>query len=157
MLSAGCGSSEASQEPSREDRGEAPAADAASYPIPEVAREIEPSVVQVNVSTIQTTPYGPQEAEGLGSGVVYREDGHIITNAHVVGGARTVNVAFADGSVEPGRVLGSDPYTDIAVVKVDREDAYRPRTSGVAISTSGSSPWPWAAPPVSSPPSPPAS
>jgi prepilin-type processing-associated H-X9-DG protein len=121
LLSAGCGSSEASQEPSREDRGEAPAADAASYTVPEVAREIEPSVVQVNVSTIQTTPYGPQEAEGLGSGVLYREDGHIITNAHVVGGARTVNVAFADGSVEPGRVLGSDPYTDIAVVKVDRE------------------------------------
>lgn len=120
LLTVGCESSEASQEPPQEDRGEAPAAGAASYPVPEVAREIEPSVVQVNVSSIQTTPYGPQEAEGLGSGVIYRENGHIITNAHVVEGVRTVNVAFADGSVETGRVVGADPYTDIAVVKVDR-------------------------------------
>lgn len=122
LFAAGCGSSEASQEPSQGNRSEATAASAASYPVPEVAREIEPSVVQVNVSTIQTTPYGPQEAEGSGSGVIYRENGHIITNAHVVEGARTVNVAFADGSVETGRVVGSDPYTDIAVVKVDREN-----------------------------------
>lgn len=118
LLAAGCGSSEASQESRAE--AETPAANGASYPVPGVAREIEPSVVQVNVSSIQTTPYGPQEAEGSGSGVIYREDGHIITNAHVVEGARTVNVAFADGSVETGRVVGSDPYTDIAVVKVDR-------------------------------------
>ena len=122
MLATGCGSGEASQKPSQEARGEASATSAASYPVPEVAREIEPSVVQVNVSSIQTTPYGPQEAEGLGSGVIYREDGHIITNAHVVRGARTVNVAFADGSVETGRVVGADPYTDIAVVKVDRNN-----------------------------------
>ena len=122
VLATGCGSSEASQAPSQEVRGEAPAANTASNPVPEVAREIEPSVVQVNVSSIQTTPYGPQEAEGLGSGVIYRKDGHIITNAHVVEGARTVNVAFADGSVETGSVVGSDPYTDIAVVKVDRNN-----------------------------------
>lgn len=91
-------------------------------PVAEVAREVEPSVVQVNVSAIKTTPYGPREAGGTGSGVVYREDGHIVTNAHVVEGARTVNVAFADGSVETGRVVGVDPYTDIAVVKVDRNN-----------------------------------
>ncbi len=89
-------------------------------PVAEVARRIEPSVVQVNVSSIQTSPYGPREAQGLGSGVIYREDGHIITNNHVVAGADTVNVAFADGSVEKGEVVGGDPYTDIAVVKVDR-------------------------------------
>ncbi len=90
------------------------------WPVAEVAGRIEPSVVQVNVSSIQTTPYGPREAQGLGSGVVYREDGYIITNNHVVAGADTVNVAFADGSVEKGKVVGGDPYTDIAVVKVDR-------------------------------------
>ena len=122
MLATGCGSSEASQDASQGGEGEAPAANTTPYPVPEVARKIEPSVVQVNVSSIQTTPYGPQEAEGSGSGVIYREDGHIITNAHVVEGARTVNVAFADGSVETGRVVGSDPYTDIAVVEVDRSN-----------------------------------
>ena len=101
--------------PAAED---APAAEVS--PVAEVARRIEPSVVQVNVSSIQTSPDGPREAQGLGSGVIYREDGYIITNNHVVAGADTVNVAFADGSVEKGEVVGGDPYTDIAVVKVDR-------------------------------------
>ena len=119
LLAAGCGSGGTSQEASQEGGGGS-SAKTAPYPVPGVAREVEPSVVQVNVSSIQTTPYGPQEAEGGGSGVIYREDGHIITNAHVVEGARSVNVAFADGSVETGRVVGTDPYTDIAVVKVDR-------------------------------------
>lgn len=92
-------------------------------PIIEVARRIEPSVVQVNVSSIQSSPDGSsQEAEGLGSGVIYDKDGYIITNAHVVEGAEAVNVALADGSVESGQVVGSDSFTDIAVVKVDRRD-----------------------------------
>ena len=55
-----------------------------------------------------------------GTGFVWDAAGHIVTNNHVVAGADTVNVAFADGSVERGRVVGGDPYTDIAVVKVDR-------------------------------------
>jgi len=78
-------------------------------------------VVQINTEAIQTTPYGTQEeARGLGSGVIYREDGHIVTNNHVVEGANEVNVAFADGTTERGEVVGTDPYTDLAVVKVDR-------------------------------------
>ncbi len=92
-----------------------------TWPVAQVAAEVEPSVVQVNVETIQTTPLGPQEARGLGSGVIYREEGYIITNSHVVEGASTVNVAFADGSVEKAEVVGDDPFTDIAVVKVGRE------------------------------------
>ncbi len=118
LLAAGCaGGAAGAQEDAPAER-EVPAGDVS--PVAEVARKIEPSVVQVNVSSIQTSPYGPQEAEGLGSGVVYREDGYIITNNHVVDGADTVNVAFADGSVEKGEVVGGDPYTDIAVVKVGR-------------------------------------
>jgi serine protease Do len=94
----------------------------AVWPVAEVAGRMEPSVVQVNVEAIQTTSHGPQEAQGIGSGVIYREDGYIITNNHVVEGAREVNVAFANGSVETGEVVGTDPYTDIAVVKVDKQD-----------------------------------
>ena len=79
--------------------------------------------MQVNVQAIQVTPFGRQErAEGLGSGVIYRRDGYIITNSHVVQDAREVNVAFADGSTERGEVVGSDPSTEIAVVRVDRDD-----------------------------------
>ena len=89
----------------------------------EVARKIEPSMVQINVSSIRTSPYGRQEAGGLGSGVIYREDGHLITDNHVVEGPDAVNAAsFADGSVEKGEVVGGDPYADIAVVKADRGD-----------------------------------
>jgi serine protease Do len=84
---------------------------------------MSPSVVQVNVQAIQVSPFGRQErAEGLGSGVIYRRDGYIITNSHVVQDAREVNVAFADGSTERGEVVGSDPSTEIAVVRVDRDD-----------------------------------
>ena len=52
--------------------------------------------------------------------MIYREDGYIITNSHVVQNATEVNVAFADGSVEEGEVVGTDPFTDVAVVRVDR-------------------------------------
>jgi len=89
-------------------------------PIAQVASQVSPSVVQVNVREVQATPFGPQEGEGVGSGVIYRKDGYIVTNAHVVQDSNRVNVAFADGSTERGNVVGKDETTDIAVVKVDR-------------------------------------
>lgn len=90
-------------------------------PVAQVASQVSPSVVQVNVEAVQETPFGTQEQEGLGSGVIYRQDGYIITNAHVVRDASEVNVAFADGTTEVGEVVGADPRTDIAVVRVDRD------------------------------------
>jgi serine protease Do len=89
-------------------------------PVARVAAQVEPSVVQVNVHAVQQTPFGTQEGEGLGSGVIYSEDGYILTNNHVVEGASEVNVAFADGTTEQGEVVGTDPATDLAVVRVDR-------------------------------------
>ena len=90
-------------------------------PVARVAAAVSPSVVQVNVEVSQQTPLGTQRGEGLGSGVIYREDGHIITNDHVVRGASDVEVAFADGSTEPAEVVGADPNSEIAVLKVDRD------------------------------------
>ncbi len=127
LLLAGC-SVEGAAGDSETDSANAPEAQTGSmatgassvWPVADVAAEVEPSVVQVNVEAIRTTPFGPQEASGSGSGVIYREDGYIITNAHVVEGARSVNVAFADGTVEQGRVVGTDSFTDLAVIKVDR-------------------------------------
>ncbi len=110
----GGGAEAAAAQPSNEASGD-------DWPMVEVAAEVEPSVVQVNVEAIRTTPFGPQEAQGLGSGVIYREDGYIVTNNHVVERADEVNVAFADGSTERGEVVGTDPFTDLAVVKVDRD------------------------------------
>jgi S1-C subfamily serine protease len=99
----------------------APGAVPGDEPVAQVAAEVEPSVVQVNVSGVERTPFGPQKQEGIGSGVIYRSDGYIITNNHVVEGARTVEVAFADGTTEQGEVVGTDPITDLAVIKVNRD------------------------------------
>ena len=91
-------------------------------PVARVASQVAPSVVQVNVQAVQETPFGTQEGEGVGSGVIYRRDGFVITNNHVVEGASEVNVAFADGTTEQGEVVGTDPATDLAVVRVDGRD-----------------------------------
>jgi len=96
-------------------------------PVAQVAAQVSPSVVQVNVQAVQETPFGPQEGQGVGSGVIYRSDGYIITNNHVVAPpgsspSEEVNIAFADGSTEQGEVVGRDPSTEIAVVRVNRDD-----------------------------------
>lgn len=68
-----------------------------------------------------TTPQGPQEffRQGAGSGFVWDKDGHIVTNNHVVAGADKIRVTFADGTTVPGEVVGADPDSDLAVLKVD--------------------------------------
>jgi serine protease Do len=99
----------------------APGAVPGDEPVAQVAAEVEPSVVQVNVSGVERTPFGTQKQEGIGSGVIYRSDGYIITNNHVVEGARTVEVAFADGTTEQGEVVGTVQITDLAVIKVNRD------------------------------------
>jgi S1-C subfamily serine protease len=91
-------------------------------PVALIASQVGPSVVQVNVKVAQDTLYGPQSGEGVGSGVIYRKDGYIVTNNHVVERANEVNVAFADGTTEPAEVVGRDPDTEIALLRVDRDD-----------------------------------
>ena len=124
VLLVGC--SEEKPGPREENVAQAPAQASqrvpGDEPVAQVASQIEPSVVQVNVEAIQTTPFGTQRGEGVGSGVIYREDGYIITNNHVVEGANEVNIAFADGTTARAKVVGHDPRTEIAVVRVNRDD-----------------------------------
>jgi S1-C subfamily serine protease len=94
----------------------------ADEPVAQVASQVGPSVVQVNVDVTQNTPFGPQSEEGIGSGVIYRDDGYIVTNNHVVEGATDLSVAFADGTTEPAEVVGRDPRTEMGVIRVDRND-----------------------------------
>lgn len=70
-------------------------------------------------------PEGGKQAprNGLGSGFIISEDGEIVTNHHVVDGAESVVVKFADGRSLDATVIGSDPMTDIALLKVDSEEA----------------------------------
>jgi len=64
-----------------------------------------------------------QQVQGVGSGFVISPDGYIVTNDHVAGSATLITVAFPDGSQLPGTLVGTDPETDIAVVKVEPEEA----------------------------------
>jgi serine protease DegQ len=83
---------------------------AAAGDIPALVRKVEPSVVTIS------------QDQGTGSGVIWSKDGVVVTNAHVVGNAQQVEVAFFDGQRADGRVRATDPDTDLAVVDVDRSD-----------------------------------
>jgi serine protease DegQ len=91
-------------------RANASAQAAAAGDIPGIVRRVEPSVVTI------------AHDEGTGSGVVWSGDGVVVTNAHVVGDVREVEVAFFDGKRADGRVRATDPDTDLAVVDVERRD-----------------------------------
>ncbi len=79
--------------------------------LPELFSKVEQSVVQITVQK--------GNARGVGSGFVYDKQGHIVTNYHVIEGASRVTVTFLDGTSYRASIVGSDPYTDLAVVKVD--------------------------------------
>jgi len=78
-----------------------------------VAEAVSPSVVHVGIS--RGEGFGPG---GSGSGWVFDEQGHIVTNAHVVRDARLIRVQFSDGRISPAEIIGIDPFTDIAVIRV---------------------------------------
>lgn len=72
----------------------------------------------VRIDSSRTLRSGRQVPRGTGSGFIFRSDGLILTNAHVVNGTDTVTVTLKNGSEFTGRVLGSDRQTDVAVVKI---------------------------------------
>lgn len=81
-----------------------------------IAAAVVPTVVQVDIEG--GGPLG--QGTGNGSGVIYRSDGHVLTNHHVVEAADTVEVVLADGTRLPAEVVGTDPDNDLAVIRVDR-------------------------------------
>ncbi len=120
VLLAGC--SEKQSAAQEDDTARSPSRIPADEPVAQVASKVGPSVVQVNVKSVEQTPLGTQRGEEIGSGVIYRPDGYIVTNNHVIEGATNVNVAFADGTIEDASVVGTDPNTEIAVLRVVRDD-----------------------------------
>ncbi len=95
-----------------------------------IADSIEPSVV--HIETADENGFGG--AYSSGAGWIYDTEGHLVTNAHVVKTARRVTVEFYSGRVVEGSVIGSDVYTDIAVVRVDSSQTTFPAVrSGVRL------------------------
>ena len=84
---------------------------------------VNPSVVNIVVTVegedIQANLNNPFPAQGQGSGFVVDSEGHIVTNNHVIQEAQKVEVTFYDGTTVEARVIGFDPDSDLAVVKVD--------------------------------------
>lgn len=91
--------------------------------ISSVYGRVSPSVVHIT-SQQQTFSmfYGVVPQEGTGSGFVYDNTGHIVTNNHVVADAAQVSVLLSDGTRLPAEVVGTDPYYDLAVLHVDAPD-----------------------------------
>jgi S1-C subfamily serine protease len=93
----------------------------------DVYRRSEGGVVQVSVTNVVESEDPlfripqQQQPRGLGSGFVIDKSGHIVTNFHVIEGADEVEVSFSNGEEMPASVVGSDPSTDIAVLKVDAD------------------------------------
>lgn len=76
-----------------------------------------PAVVNITIYGLQGSQVAPL---GQGSGFVYDESGRIVTNDHVVEGAEQIEVTFSDGTIRVAEVIGQDPNSDLAVVKVDQ-------------------------------------
>src|SRR2546429_206409 len=100
----------------------------AASPWVELARTLKPAVVNISTKRVDKSNQSfdqffggrPRRAvRGLGSGFVINPNGLIVTNNHVVDGATEIKVTLADGRELPGRVLGRDPKTDIALLKVE--------------------------------------
>jgi S1-C subfamily serine protease len=94
--------------------------DAYSRAVVSTAERISPSVVKIDITQTARTRSGEtQERHGGGSGFVFTPDGLILTNSHVVHDAAKISVSFPDGRHFPARIIGDDPATDLAVIRVD--------------------------------------
>jgi serine protease Do len=97
-------------------------------PIPQIAADVRPAVVQViNIIKTWYPDAGVRtEDQAFGSGVYFDERGYVVTNYHVIEGADMVDVMLLDGSRLPAQLVGYDDGTDIAVLKVEEKIDARP-------------------------------
>jgi putative serine protease PepD len=97
------------------------AATNASLSVSQIYNRTNKGVVEITVTSAgQTTPFGgSQSQQAQGSGFVYDDSGHIVTNQHVVGGANSISVRFWNGASYKATLVGSDASTDLAVIQVD--------------------------------------
>ena len=120
--------------------------DAYSRAVITAAEKVSPSVVYIEVeqrvsNRSPKNPRRPQERRGSGSGFIFTPDGFILTNSHVVHGAKKIEVTLADGHKHLADLIGDDPDTDLAVIRINAPnlmpaqlgEAYRIRVGQLVI------------------------
>ena len=94
----------------------------------EVVEKVGPAVVMITTTKlVEVNDFffglvGYREVQGLGSGVIFRKDGYILTNNHVISKAEKIIVILSDGRSFAAQVVGADPLTDLAVIKISGEN-----------------------------------
>ncbi len=121
LLLVGCSSDEGAQ-----SIGVGQASTGIELTTPELVRVLTPSVVHI---AAEVDLFNQRTSRGVGTGVIVDEQGHILTNNHVVEGARLITVTLNDGRVLTAKVVGLDPTTDLAVLRIDATDL-QPATLG---------------------------
>ena len=125
VLLGGCSDSQAGSTAteSKQAAASAQVSDVRNTPVVRAAKAVGPAVVGITNKAVARDWFNnPVQVEGAGSGVIFRKDGYIVTNNHVISGAKEIIVSLADGRSLPGKLVGADELTDLAVVKVDEDD-----------------------------------
>ncbi len=121
-ISAGCASSDQPVAPT-ETPVSTSNASAVTFAAVQVTKDILPSVVNIVTESVEMGMFLQQvPVEGAGTGIIYDTNGYIVTNNHVVEGAKTITVNLPDGRSFDGKLVGGDVYTDLAVVKIEATD-----------------------------------
>ncbi len=92
--------------------------DAYSNAVVAASDRVSPAVVHVEVAQAPRSAEGEAPRRGTGSGFVFTPDGLILTNSHVVHGARSIKASFSDGASSDADLVGDDPDTDVAVIRI---------------------------------------
>ena len=93
--------------------------DAYSKAVTAAVADVAPAVAHVRVERAKASRFG---REGSGSGFIITPDGYLVTNSHVAGGASAIEVTLPDGRTASARIVGDDPHSDLAVLKVAAGD-----------------------------------
>lgn len=98
--------------------------------VEEIAKRVGPSIVGISCVTVAESFFGMTESESLGSGIIIDKNGHIVTNYHVIQGAKKITVNLTSGSEYEATVVGGDEKTDVAIIKITANEELHIATIG---------------------------